>query len=116
MNNITLRKKEANYHRIISQILSNDLYNKEISDLISVIDVKLSKDNSHLKVFVSFARKEEKLFNELKNKIGHIKKMMSQYEIGRKVPNLIFEIDTVEKNAQKIEDILKSINKEKKDA
>lgn len=111
MNDINLRKKEANYLRLISQIILNDLNDEDISELISIVDVKLSRDNTYLKIFVSFARNEKKLLNKLEYAKGFIRKALSNYELGRKVPNLIFQLDQVEKNAERIEEILRKLKK-----
>ncbi|MGL4343482.1 MAG: 30S ribosome-binding factor RbfA [Metamycoplasmataceae bacterium] len=109
MNEINRRKKETNYLKLISEIIGRDLRNKDISEHITVVDAKLSGDGSKLKIFVSFINREEKLFNELERAKGFIRSMLSQYEVGRKVPELFFEIDLVSKKAQKIDQILKEI-------
>lgn len=113
MNNIKIRKKEANYLIWISKIINEDVTNVNISQT-TVVDVKLSNDGSILKVFVSFLSNEERSLEALNSTKGFIRSELAKYEKGRKVPNLIFEIDQVSKTTEKIDEILKIIkNKEK---
>lgn len=108
MNEINKRKKESNYLMLISQIIKNDVTNVNISNT-TVVDVKLSNDGSHLKIYVAFDKFENRSLESLKKAKGFIRTMLSRYGTGRSIPNLDFELDTVGKNALKIDKILKEI-------
>lgn len=50
MNEINLKRKESEILNLIANIVAFDLHNVNISDVV-VMDVKLSNDLSHVKVF-----------------------------------------------------------------
>ncbi len=110
MNEINKRKKESNYMLLISQIIQRDVTNVNVSNT-TVVDAKLSRDGSHLKIYVAFDKLESKSLEALNNSKGFIRTMLSQYELGRSVPILTFELDNIEKNALEIDKILESIKK-----
>ncbi len=112
MNEINKRKKESNYMLLISQIIQHDVTNVNISNT-TVVDAKLSKDGSNLKIYVAFDKMENKSLEALNNSKGFIRTMLAQYELGRSVPRLNFHLDIVGKKALEIDKILELI-KEKK--
>ncbi|MDK2819604.1 MAG: 30S ribosome-binding factor RbfA [Mycoplasmataceae bacterium] len=112
MNEINKRKKESSYLMLISQIIKNDVTNVNISNT-TVVDVKLSNDGSHLKIYVAFDRMENRSLESLKKAKGFIRTMLSQYELGRSVPRLDFELDVVGKKALEIDKILQEIKDKK---
>lgn len=113
MNGIKIRKKESNYLLWISKIINEDVTNVNILQA-TVLDVKLSNDGSILKIFVSFLSNEERSLNALNSTKGFIRRELAKYEKGRKVPNLVFEIDQVSKTVKKIDEILKEIKSKEK--
>lgn len=112
MNEIKRRKKEANYLLWISKIINEDVKNVNIKN-VTVVDTRLSNDGSHLKIYVSFDKNEKKSFEALNSTKGFIRSELSKYDKGRKVPQLSFLIDEVEKNSKNIEELLKKIRDEK---
>ncbi|MGL5308455.1 MAG: 30S ribosome-binding factor RbfA [Metamycoplasmataceae bacterium] len=112
MNEINKRKKESNYMFLISQIIQHDVTNVNISNT-TVVDAKLSNDGTNLKIYVAFEKSENKSLEALNKSKGYIRTMLAQYELGRSVPKLTFLIDTIGKNALKIDKILDDIKKEK---
>ncbi|MGL5732524.1 MAG: 30S ribosome-binding factor RbfA [Metamycoplasmataceae bacterium] len=112
MNEINKRKKESNYMLLISQIIQQDVTNVNISNT-TVVDAKLSNDGSNLKIYVAFDKLENKSLEALNKSKGFIRTMLAQYELGRSVPRLNFILDTVGKNALKIDKILEEIKNKK---
>lgn len=111
MNEIKKRKKESQYLLWISKILNEEVTNANIASL-TVTDVKLSNDGSHLKIFIIFSKNEKKSLEALNATKGFVRTQLSKYERGRKVPSLVFCVDDVFCSSNRIETILKQIKKE----
>ena len=115
MNEIQRRKKESNYLLWVSKIINEDVTNSNIKN-VTVVDAKLSNDGSNLKVFVLFEKNEKKSLETLNKIKGFVRSELSKYDSdSRKVPEIIFKIDEVSKTSQRIEEILKQINSQKKE-
>ncbi|MHA0272765.1 30S ribosome-binding factor RbfA [Mycoplasma sp. 48589B] len=112
MNEINLKRKEARLQQLLADIVTNDITNVNVNDPV-VMDVSLSNDLSHVKVFVSFLNNEQKGIEALNNASGYVRKVLSKSLDWRKVPSVHFYLDEVSKNGQKIEEILASIKNEK---
>ncbi|MHA3825699.1 30S ribosome-binding factor RbfA [Mycoplasma sp. BRA285] len=112
MNEINLKRKEAKLQQLLADIVTNDITNVNVNDPV-VMDVSLSNDLSHVKVFVSFLNNEQKGIEALNNASGYVRKVLSKSLDWRKVPSVHFYLDEVSKNGQKIEEILASIKNEK---
>lgn len=110
MNEIKRRQKESQYLLWLAKIISEEVTNANIS-YCYVIDCKLSSDGSHLKVYVSFEKNEAKSLAALNNSKGFIRTQLSQYDSGRKVPELSFVIDQVSKTGRRIDQLLEQIKK-----
>ncbi len=112
MNEIQRRKKESHYLLWIAKIINEDVKNANIKN-VTVVDAKLSKDGSDLKIYILAANNEKKTIETLNNIRNYIKKELANYDhYSRKIPNIIFKIDEVSKQSQKIEEILKKIKDE----
>ncbi|WLP85915.1 30S ribosome-binding factor RbfA [Mycoplasma seminis] len=111
MNEINLKRKEAQLHQLIADIVSKDITNVNVIDPV-VMDVVLSNDLSHVKVFVTLLSNETKGIEALNNASGYVRKVLSKSLNWRKVPNVHFYLDTVSKNGQKIDEILAKIKNE----
>lgn len=115
MNEIQRRKKESNYLLWISKIINEDVTNANVKN-VTVIDTKLSKDGSNLKVFVLFEKNENKSLEALNNVKGFIRSELAKYDsTSRKIPEIVFKIDEVSKSSARIEELLKMISEDKKD-
>lgn len=111
MNEIQRRKKESNLMIWISKIINEDVTNSNLKN-ITVMDVKLSNDGSILKVYVSFDKNEKKQIETLNKIKGFIRSELAKYDhSSRKIPELIFKIDEVQKYSSRIEELLKEIKK-----
>lgn len=98
----------------IRQLLAKhipDILELDPSQIITVTRVHTSKDLGHAKVFVTlFPDSEaEKLFIRLKKHTKALRYELSQETLLFRMPELSFEIDTTEKNAQHIEALLDSL-------
>ncbi|MEA4134216.1 30S ribosome-binding factor RbfA [Mycoplasma sp. 2045] len=111
MNEISLKRKEARLHQLIADIVTNDITNSNVIDPV-VMDIQLSPDLSHVKVFVSLFKNEEKGIEALNNAAGYVKKVLSKSLDWRKVPSVHFHLDTVSKNGYKIDEIIRQIKNE----
>jgi ribosome-binding factor A len=81
---------------------------------ITLADVKVSADLSVAKVYISMmlAKDKQKTLDRINLHKREIRKALGD-RIGKQVriiPELIFYIDEVEENAQRIEDLIKSLN------
>jgi len=103
------------------------LIQKEISDIfqkdkrgilenafITLADVRVSPDLSVAKIYISMLleKDKEKLLEKINTRKKEIRKELGD-RIGKQVriiPELVFYIDEVEENAQRIEEIIKNLN------
>ncbi|MCE6061908.1 30S ribosome-binding factor RbfA [Mycoplasmopsis agalactiae] len=108
---ISVLRKESQIKNFISTIITNELTNANIYNP-TVTDVVLSTDLSHVKVFLAFSSKENDGLDAVKNALGYIRKMLSKTLNWRKIPELHFYIDEVEKKAFEIDQILNSLKNE----
>lgn len=108
------------------------LIQKELSDIflrdkrgilgnafITIADVKISPDLSVAKVYLSMTLAKDKnvVLASIESHKSEIRKALGDRirNQARIVPNLVFLIDEVEENAQRIEDLIKSLNIPKED-
>lgn len=96
--------------REVSNIIQNEIKDPRLTAMISVTDVKVTKDLRYAKVFVSiFAKDDEEKansFTALKNASGYIRK-----EIGIRInlrynPQIIFELDDSINYGMRIEQLI----------
>lgn len=111
MKNINILKRESQIKQFIASIITQDLTNANIHNP-TVVDVVLSDDLSHVKVYLAFEDNEVKGLKAVQNASGYIRKALSKSLNWRKVPELHFYIDEVEKQGMKIDQILEQIKKE----
>ncbi len=105
----------------LSEVFQRDKRGILGSTMITITDVKVSPDLGVAKVFISMmlAKDKQKTLDSLNLHKKEIRKELGE-KIGRQVriiPELIFVIDEVEENAQRIEDLIRNLNipPEKKD-
>ncbi|MGL5043246.1 MAG: 30S ribosome-binding factor RbfA [Culicoidibacterales bacterium] len=114
MASIKHKRLESQLQRIISEIIAIDLKNKDMG-LVSITGVELTNDLSYLKIFVHFMNsredKQDNGIEALQKKEGAIKAILGKKVSMRKMPALIFKVDTSFAQAQKIENLLKEVKK-----
>lgn len=95
--------------RIISSIIRNEL--KHPVELFSIPYVKLSKDLSHAKVFISvFGKYPEQDYEHIVSAKGFIRSSLSKQIRLRKVPELEFVHDHSLEDGSDIVDKINSLN------
>ncbi|VEU59824.1 30S ribosome-binding factor RbfA [Mesomycoplasma neurolyticum] len=108
MSSISIRKKESHYHLILSQIFQEEFQHSDVIGL-TITEVRLSNDGSHLKVYLSFEQREKKGLIAVDNAKAFIRRELAHRINARRVPELHFFIDEVAEYANKIENILQQI-------
>lgn len=110
---MTLKKDKMNHiiQRELSDIIQNEVKNSNIG-FCTVTGVELTNDLSICKVYVSFLNtNKNKGLEALNNSKGFIKSSLARRITIRKCPDLQFKIDTSLEYGNKIESILKDLNK-----
>ncbi len=114
MNSITHKKIEKNLFNIVSKIITEEVTDSKVS-LPSVTGVQLSRDKSHLKIYLTFTSYPKQSLDALQNAKGFIRSQLSRYTEMRKVPRLYLLQDTTWEDGKKIDEILKRISKKNSD-
>ena len=112
MNTITHKKIEKNLYNIVSKIIYEDINDSKIS-FPTVTGVVLSRDKSHLKIYLTFNSYPKQSLENIQKVKGFIKMQMSQYTSMRKIPQIYLLLDETFEKGQNIERILKKIHDKK---
>lgn len=119
-----MSKNEARLGRIneelmkeISHIITYELKNPDATGMISVTRVKITPDLKYAKVYVSLlnSKSNEKTMQALKDSAGFIRSQVARTVNLRITPELIFEYDDSIEHGEKIDNILKEINRKDKE-
>ena len=102
---------DEEYKKEISQIISYQLKNPNVTGLISVTKVKVTNDLKYAKVYVSIfnSKNIKDTMEGLKKSSGFIRTELAKRINLRNTPELIFEIDDSMEYGAKIDSILKEI-------
>jgi ribosome-binding factor A len=110
--------RQQKFSRLIQKELS-DVFQRDRKGIldntfITIADVKVSPDLSVARIFISMtlAKDKEKTLEKLNLHKREIRKALGE-KIGKQVriiPELIFIVDEVEENAQRIENLIKNLN------
>jgi ribosome-binding factor A len=110
--------RQQKFSRLIQKELS-DVFQRDKrgileNTMISISDVTVSPDLSVATIFISMmlVKDKQKLLEKLNTHKREIRKALGD-KIGKQVrivPELVFNIDETEENAQRIEDIIKNLN------
>ena len=104
------------FKREISSLIQNDVKDPRLTAMISVTDVKVSKDLRYAKVYVSIFcnSEEEKKSNleALKSASGFIRKTVGQKINLRHTPEIIIELDDSINYAMHMEELIQKISKQ----
>ena len=113
---MTMRQQK--YGRLIQKELS-DIFLRDKrgiigNEFITITEVRMSPDLSIAKVFISMALAKDKkaVLNQITLHKSEIRKALGDRirNQARIVPELIFVIDEVEENAQRMDELIKSLN------
>ena len=94
-NNNRIGRINEEYRKELSQIISYELKNPNITGLISVTKVKVTTDLKYAKVYISIlnSKNQEETMQSLKKSAGFIRTELAKTVNLRNTPELIFEID-----------------------
>jgi len=110
-NNNRIGRIDEEYRKELSQIISYDLKNPNVTGMISVTKVKVTTDLKYAKVYVSILNSKniKETMDGLKKSSGFIRSELAKRINLRNTPELIFEIDDSIEYGAKIDSILKEI-------
>ena len=110
-NNNRMGRIDEEYRKELSQIISYDLKNPNVTGMISVTKVKVTTDLKYAKVYVSILNSKniKETMDGLKKSSGYIRSELAKRINLRNTPELIFEIDDSIEYGAKIDSILKEI-------
>ena len=110
-NNNRLGRIDEEYRREISQIISYELKNPNVTGMISVTKVKVTNDLKFAKVYVSILNSKniKDTLAGLKKSSGFIRSELAKRVNLRNTPELIFILDNSLEYGAKIDSILKEI-------
>ena len=115
-----MAKNDARLNRIneelkkeISNILTFELKNPNVTGLISVTKAKITPDFKYAKIYVSILNSKniDKTMQGLKESAGFIRSQIAKNINLRVTPELVFELDDSLEYGMKIENILKDLKK-----
>ena len=110
-NNNRIGRIDQEYRKELSQIISYDLKNPNVTGMISVTKVKVTTDLKYAKIYVSILNSKniKETMDGLKKSSGFIRSELAKRINLRNTPELIFEIDDSIEYGAKIDSILKEI-------
>lgn len=110
-NNNRIGRIDEEYRKELSQIISYDLKNSNVTGMISVTKVKVTTDLKYAKIYVSILNSKniKETMDGLKKSSGFIRSELAKRINLRNTPELIFEIDDSIEYGAKIDSILKEI-------
>ena len=119
-----MSKNEARLGRVneelmkaLSQIITYELKNPDVTGMISVTRVKVTPDLKYAKVYVSMlnSKSVEKTMQGLKDSSGFMRSQVARMVNLRITPELVFEYyDSIE-HGERIDNILKQISEQDKE-
>lgn len=112
-NETRLGRINEELRKEISNIITFELKDPNITGLISVTKVKITPDLKYAKVYVSIlnAKSNEKTLQGLKDSSGFVRTQIAKTINLRITPQLVFEIDDSIEYGMKIDSIIKELNK-----
>ena len=102
--------------KALSQIITYELKNPDVTGMISVTRVKVTPDLKYAKVYVSMlnSKSVEKTMQGLKDSAGFMRSQVARMVNLRITPELVFEYDDSIEHAERIDNILKQISEQDK--
>ena len=113
-NSNRMNRIDEELKKEISNIVSYDLKNPNITGLISVTKVKVTPDLKYAKVYISIINSKNKkdTFVHIKKASGFVRTEIAKRINLRITPEIIFELDDSIEYGAKIDVILKNIIKD----
>lgn len=115
---MTKRTKRLNslLKEVLTEVIRHDVKNPRVSELITVIDVDITTDLHHAKVYVSVIgtdQEKKQTIDALQSSAGFISSVASKKVVMRFFPALTFILDTTVDKQMKIDSLLQDIDDEK---
>lgn len=116
-NQNRLGRIEEEYRKELSQIISYELKNPNVTGLVSVTKVKVTNDLKFAKVSVSILNSKnlKETLAGLKKSAGFIRSELARRVNLRNTPEIIFELDDSLEYGARIDSILKEIMPKKEE-
>ena len=116
-NQNRLGRIDEEYKKEISQIISYQLKNPNVTGLISVTKVKVTNDLKYATVYVSILNSKnlKETMEGLKKSSGFIRSELARKINLRNTPEILFELDDSLEYGAKIDSILKEIMPKKEE-
>lgn len=99
----------------ISSIIMNEIKDPRVTEMCSVVYVKVTPDLKYAKVYISIFGNDEEKSNSIKglrSASGFIRKKLGEYMKLRHLPEIHFEIDESIEHGARISQLLGQIKKE----
>ncbi|MBP5466791.1 MAG: 30S ribosome-binding factor RbfA [Clostridia bacterium] len=111
-----VEKLSGEYRKEIYDIITRKVKDPFITEMFSILDVVVSRDLSHAKVYVSiYSKNEEKknaTFSAIKNNAKKIRKELAAISNIRTVPELDFVLDGSMEYGDNMDKLFKKIEQE----
>ena len=116
-NQNRLGRIDEEYRKELSQIIGYELKNPNVTGLVSVTKVKVTKDLKYAKVYVSILNSKsiKDTLAALNKSSGFIRSELAKRVNLRNTPEIIFELDDSLEYGAKIDTILKEIMPKKEE-
>lgn len=103
-------RKQGLFFKLVSQIV-HEVTNSDMS-FPTVTRVELTRDGSHLYVYMNFESNPVRSLDALNRAKGFVRTQLASNAGQRIVPQLHFELDTATEEGNRIEEIIRNIKKE----
>ena len=113
-NETRLNRINEELKKEITQIISYELKNPEATGMMTVTRAKITPDFKYAKIYVSVlnAKNTDQTIEALQKSSGFIRSQIAKRINLRITPELIFELDDSMEYGEKIDNIIKEINKQ----
>jgi len=98
---------------VLSEVIRKDVNNPLVSEFTTIMQVDISKDLRHAKVYISVIgtdKEKEETIKALRSAAGFISVLASKKVVLRFFPSLTFVLDTTVDKQIKIDSLLKKIH------
>ena len=109
-----LERVNAQIQKEVANIINYELNDPRLeNEIISVMKVDTAPDLKYVKIFLSIYgnKQKESVLEAIKSASGYIKKLLTPKLDLRVVPTLDFKLDESIDYSEKIEEIIKDLNK-----
>ena len=112
MDNKKIERVQALIQRNLSEIIQMEIKNPHLG-FVSIPEVKVSKDFSHAKIYVSFVieNQAKEGMEVLEKSKGFIRSQLAKRMDTKRVPELTFILDDSFKKAEHLEELIAKANK-----